>query len=87
MLVAWQRQAITWTNVDLSPVRSSDIHLRASSQEIPQPSITEIIWKIKYLNLSGANELKFKISKSKEYPAVNFQETCELRKYILQDFD
>ena len=40
---------------------SSDIHLRASSQEIPQPSITEIIWKIKYLkfhsNFSGANEL------------------------------
>ena len=31
-------------------VRSSDIHLRASSQEITQPSITEIIWKInKYL--------------------------------------
>ena len=37
-------QAITWTNVDSSSVRSSDIHLKASSQEI----ITEIIWKIKY---------------------------------------
>ena len=52
---------MTWTNVDLSSVESSDIHLRASSQEIPQPSITEIIWKIKYLkfhsNLPGANEL------------------------------
>ena len=42
----WQ-QAITWTNVDLSSVRSSDIHLRVCSQEIPQLSITEIIWKIK----------------------------------------
>ena len=48
-------------NVDLSSVRSSDIHLRAGSQEIPQPSITEIICKIKYLkfhsNFPGANEL------------------------------
>ena len=42
-------QAITWTNVDLSSVRLSDIHLRASSQEIRQPSITEIIWIITYL--------------------------------------
>ena len=46
---------------------SSDIHLRASSQEIPQPSITEIICKIKYLkfysNLPGANELKDRESK------------------------
>ena len=43
-------------------LRSSDIHRRASSQEMPQPSITEIIWKIKYLkfhsNFPGANELK-----------------------------
>ena len=42
-------------------MRSSDIHLRASSQEIPQPSITEIICKINYLkfhsNFPGANEL------------------------------
>ena len=40
-------QAITWTNVDLS-VRSSDIHLRAISWDISQPSITKpclkIIW-------------------------------------------
>ena len=61
-LVAWRHQAITWTNVDLSSVRPSDIHLRASPQEIPLPSITEIIWKIKYLkfnsNFPGANELK-----------------------------
>ena len=62
----WRHQAITWTNVDLSSVRSSDIHLRASSQEIPQPSITEIIRKIKYLkfhsNFPGANELIHKMS-------------------------
>ena len=58
-LVAWRHQAITWTNVDLS-VRPSDIHLWASSQKIPQPSITEIIWKIKdvkfHSNFPGANE-------------------------------
>ena len=52
---------ITWTNVDLSSVRSNDIHLSTSSQKIPQPSITEIIWEVKYLkyhsNFSGANEL------------------------------
>ena len=40
----------------------SDIHLRASSQEMLQRSITEIIWKIKYLkfhsNFPGANKLK-----------------------------
>ena len=40
-----RHQAIIWTNVDLSSVRSSDIHLRASSQEIPQPSTTEIMCK------------------------------------------
>ena len=57
----WRHQAITWTNVDLSTVRPSDIHLRASSQEIPRPSITDIIRKIKYLkfhsNFPGVNEL------------------------------
>ena len=56
-----RHQAITWTNVDLSSVRSSKIQLRASSQEITQPSITEIIWKIKYLkfhwNFPMTNEL------------------------------
>ena len=44
-----------------SSVRSNDIHLRACSQEIPQPSITEFIRKIKYLkcqsDFPGANEL------------------------------
>ena len=29
-LVAWRHQSITWTNVDLSLVRSSDIHQMAS---------------------------------------------------------
>ena len=65
-LVAWRHQAITWTNVDLSSGRSSDINLRASLQEIHQPSITEIIWKIKYLefhsNFPGVNELNIPVT-------------------------
>ena len=51
----------TRTNVDLSSVTASGIHLRASSQEIPQPPTTEISLKIIYVkfhsNLPGANEL------------------------------
>ena len=62
-LVVWQHQTITWTNVDLSSVRSSGIHLRAILQEIPQSSVTEISLKITYLkfcsNFPGANELIF----------------------------
>ena len=58
---AWRHQAITWTNVDWSSVKSSDIHIRAISQEMPQPSITEIFLKITCLkfhsNFLGAKEL------------------------------
>ena len=60
-LVAWRHQAITWTNVDLPSVRSIGIHLSTILQEILQPSITKISWKItfwKFLwNLPGTNEL------------------------------
>ena len=42
-------------------LKSSDIHIRAISQEMPQPSITKIRLKITYLkfhsNFPGANEL------------------------------
>ena len=41
MAFAWQHQAITWTNVDLSALMSSGIHPRAIS-EIPQPSVNDI---------------------------------------------
>ena len=41
-LVAWQHQAITWTSVDLSSVRFSDIHLRTIQEEILHPSITKL---------------------------------------------
>ena len=60
-LVAWQHQAITWTNVDLSSGSSNDIHLRVISQDIPQPWNTyinlEIIFLKCYSNLPEANEL------------------------------
>ena len=42
MACARWHQAITWTNVDLSQMLSSDNLLRAISQEIPQPSITKV---------------------------------------------
>ena len=52
--------AIIWTKVNSSSVRSSDIHLRTISQELPQPLITKVNLKITYLNfysnLSWANE-------------------------------
>ena len=52
---------ITWTNVDLSLVKSIDIHIRTNSQEMPQLSITKICLKITCLkfhsNFPGANEL------------------------------
>ena len=41
-LVAWRHLAITWTNVDLFSIRSSDMHLRALSHLIPLPPFTKI---------------------------------------------
>ena len=61
MLVAWRHQAITWTNVDWSSMRSSDNHRRAISHEITQPSwiITAISLKTTFLkfqsNIPGEN--------------------------------
>ena len=60
-LGAWRHQAITWTNVDLSSLRSSDIHLRAVSHLIPLPPFTKIRLKIAYIrfhsNLPEVNKL------------------------------
>ena len=57
----WRHQTITWTNVDLSSVRSSDILLIAISQKISQWSIIVIGLKSTHLkfhyNLPGHNEL------------------------------
>ena len=71
-LVAWWHQAITWSNVDWSSVNSSDIHIRAISQEIPPPSITKICLKITCLkfhsNFPGANKLIIKTTHLKLQP-------------------
>ena len=48
-IMYWRHQVITWTNVDLSSVRSSGNHLMVMSQYIPQPSVTEICLKTTYL--------------------------------------
>ena len=62
-----------WTNVDLSSPRFGDVHLRAISLEISQPSITKISLKIIFLrfywNLPGANELRC-VSVSGGYPIL-----------------
>ena len=51
----------TWTNVDWSSVKSSDINCLAISQEMPQPSVNKICLKITCLkfhsNFPGVNEL------------------------------
>ena len=60
--VAWRYQAITWTLVDLSPVKSCGIHLRAVSQKMLKISnrktsqnITQ--WKLQP-HLLGTNDIK-----------------------------
>ena len=40
-----RHEAITWTNVDSSSVKSCAVHLRSISQGISPPSITEINFK------------------------------------------
>ena len=76
-LVAWRHQANTWTNVDLSSVRSSGIHLRAISLEIPQAPFTKVSLKITYvklnLNSPGANELM-----AVSISAVKLQVPCSI---------
>ena len=49
--VAWRRQVITWSNVDVSSVRSSYIHPMAISQEIHQPSMTKICTEFTHQNV------------------------------------
>ena len=50
---------LKWNDVDLQSVRSSDIHLKAISQEISQPSTTEVSFKMTrlkfHLNLPGVS--------------------------------
>ena len=59
--VAWRHQTITWTNVDLASVRSSDIHLRAISRELLQLSIIFKTVYVKFhLNCSMSSALHWR---------------------------
>ena len=85
-VIAWWHQAITWTNVNLSSVRSSGIHLRAISWEIPQPLFTKVGLKITYLkliwNLPGANDLRLNSgSVTVDFIAV-FKKILLLKKFL-----
>ena len=46
----WRHQAITWINVDLPSIGSSDIHLMAISQDITQSENTKFCLKITHIN-------------------------------------
>ena len=54
-LVAWRHQAITWTNVDLSSVRSSDIRVRAIShnQALNHYQLANHFYKISFKSPGG----------------------------------
>ena len=77
------------TNVDWSSMRSRDIHIRAISQEMAQPSITKIRLKITYLklysNLPGASELRLQphLPGAKELKGQLVLLTCELNRFIV----
>ena len=77
-LVAWRHQAITWTNIDLSSVRSCGVNVRTISQEIPQLSIIKIGFKttsLKFLlNLLGVNESSHRIDPAVSHSA---QDDCD----------
>ena len=64
-LVASLLQGISWTNVDLSPVLSSDTHLRAIWRENHQPSMSKIslnIYPSFHPNIPSVNELSWQYS-------------------------
>ena len=88
-LVAWQHQAITWTNVDLLSVRSNDNHLRAISQVIPEPLIMKTSLKLTYLrhpsNTRGrwVKQIKFVTALNKLYPRKDRSSTTRWFHYYL----
>ena len=65
----WHR-AITSTKFDLPLVRFSDLHLKAISQEIPQPSITTIVSKINYLSKISFKSPRGQWVKGVTYPNI-----------------
>ena len=84
--VAWWHQAITSANIDLLSVRSNEIHLRAISLVIPQPSVTKYGLKTTYVsfhsNLPGANELN---GNCKPFLALKQAAFCQALTYTFQN--
>ena len=53
MFCSWRHQAITWTNVDLSPVRSCGSHLRILSYEDLKIPISKARLKITFVTFEN----------------------------------
>ena len=70
--------------MDLSSVKSSGIHLRAISQETPQPPVTKISFDITYLkfnsNVPGVNGL------IAMYRFHNAYQDCSIKHFICLQF-
>ena len=77
LTIQWRHQAITWSNVDLSSVSSSDIYLRLISQELPTSAINCL--KIAYLkfhsNRPGDYESILNVLNGKKWH--RYQPNCE----------
>ena len=43
----WQHQAITWTNVDWSSVKSCDIHIKTISEQMPNHQTLKTVSKLR----------------------------------------
>ena len=73
-LVAWRHQAITWTNVNLSSVKSLGIHVKALSLDDVKIPINKMRLKIAvlkwHLGLPGANAIYDKNDKGGVYKQV-----------------
>ena len=81
-------QAITRTNVGLSLVRSSDMHLRAVSHLIPLPPFTKSWLGVACIrfhsNLPGVNELiQIQLLYKKNYP-VTWRLFCHSHKVLMR---
>ena len=59
---------------DLSLVKSSDIHMRAISQEIPQPSTTKISLKTAYMKFNQTSQGP--VDKDNDRHAVSDIQVC-----------
>ena len=82
--IAVGQQAITWTNLDSSSVKSSDIHIRAISQEMSQTPITKIHLKLTFLkrhpNFPAASEVISLFSRKKSLPFQKAMHEAEQKK-------